>query len=241
MLYGFIFKSILDSLKKDIVSQEEAISELQNKINECYVDLDIEFDAEIGKSYAVLVESFKKLSTSEKIWDVTSAYSQDTKVTRSAAATVVAKREVKFETRHIPDIKSRFEPFSFRNANGADLCFYPSFVVVYSSNTRFAVIGLDEIKFNHTQVRFTETGSVPRDSKVIDKTWFKVNKNGTPDKRFKDNYQIPVVRYGEITLKSNTGLHEEYEFSNYEFCEEFGQLFTEYQSQILSLRLLNNS
>jgi hypothetical protein len=56
------------------------------------------------------------------------------------------------------------------------------------------------------------------------KTWAKVNKNGTRDKRFKSNYQIPVVRYGNIRLSTQTGLREEYEFSNYELTEEFGML-----------------
>lgn len=104
---------------------------------------------------------------------------------------------------------------------------------MYSSNTNLAIIGFDELRLTHSYIRFTETGSVPRDSKVIDKTWAKVNKNGTPDKRFKGNYQIPVVKYGEITLMTNTGLHEEYQFSNYEFTEEFGLAFKDYQLQII--------
>jgi hypothetical protein len=65
-----------------------------------------------------------------------------------------------------------------------------------------------------------------------------VNKNGTPDKRFKGNYQIPIVRYGEISLRTSTGLNEEYEFSNYEFTEAFGQAFRDYQKTIKSLKQL---
>ena len=65
-----------------------------------------------------------------------------------------------------------------------------------------------------------------------------MNKNGTPDKRFKDNYQIPVVRYGEISLNSNTGLNEQYEFSNYEHSEEFAKAFHDYQEIIKYLNPL---
>ncbi|MGB6152978.1 MAG: DUF4236 domain-containing protein, partial [Pricia sp.] len=75
-------------------------------------------------------------------------------------------------------------------------------------------------------------GKIPKDSKVIDRTWAKVNKNGTPDKRFKGNYQIPVVKYGEIQLSTDTGLNEEYEFSNYEFSEDFAKAFIDYQNLI---------
>ena len=235
-LYGFVFKSMSNVLKVDIETQNQTVNELKSRLEKCYVNLEIEFDSEIGDKYNALSNAFKKLTYSEKIWDVTSAHSQDTRITRSSAATIVSKREVKFGMSHIPDIKSPIEPFLFRNANGADLYFYPNFIVMYSSSTQFAVIGLDEIRFHSTYVRFTETGTIPTDSKVIDNTWYKVNKNGTPDKRFKGNYQIPVVRYGEINLKTSTGLHEEYEFSNYESCAEFSLLFNEYQALIASLK-----
>ncbi len=91
------------------------------------------------------------------------------------------------------------------------------------------------MRLTFTSVRFIETGTVPADSKIIDRTWAKVNKNGTPDKRFKDNYEIPVVRYGNIALQTSTGLNEEYEFSNYEFAEAFANSFLSYQNMIKAL------
>jgi|GEM_PF-1496737 len=42
----------------------------------------------------------------------------------------------------------------------------------------------------------------------------------------KNDYQIPVVRYGEIRLWTNMGLNEEHEFSNYEI-KEFERVFKE--------------
>jgi hypothetical protein len=124
----------------------------------------------------------------------------------------------------------------FQNANGADLYFYPGFIVMYSSKTSFALIGYDDIVIHHHYVRFTETDPVPADSKVVDRTWLKVNKDGTPDRRFNGNYQIPVVKYGEIAMKTNTGLNEEYEFSNYEATEKFAAAFWEYQGVINALK-----
>lgn len=102
------------------------------------------------------------------------------------------------------------------------------------NETNFAIIGINELNFQQNYTRFTETSTVPRYSKIIGQTWAKVNKNGTRDKRFKSNYQIPVVRYGNIRLSTQTGLREEYEFSNYEFTEEFGKAFREFQSEFRS-------
>ncbi|MEJ0032774.1 MAG: hypothetical protein WDO15_21500 [Bacteroidota bacterium] len=123
-----------------------------------------------------------------------------------------------------------------KNANGADLYFYPGFIVMFSDRRKFGLIGISELEFKHDAVRYIETASVPRDAKIIDHTWAKVNKNGSPDKRFKNNYQIPVVRYGAILLMTETGVHEEYMFSNYEASESFARAFTAYRNVIRSLK-----
>lgn len=235
LIYGFVKKNISKNIKIDITAQKKAVIEAKKQIEDCFVKLDIEFEPEIREKYQTLLEAFKKLATSEKIWDVTSAHYQDRVSARSSASTLVKKRDVKFTLKSLPDIKSEFDALYFQNANGADLYFYPSFIVMYANNTNFALIGIDEIILHQSFVRFTETGAIPKDSKIIDRTWAKVNKNGTPDKRFKSNYQIPVVRYGEIKLRTNTGLNEEYEFSNYEFTQQFGEAFKNYQSIIKSL------
>lgn len=234
-LYGIIKRSIAQKIKEDISSQKEVIGQIEEQIENSTVELDFIFEDDLLSGYTSVVESFKKLCTSCKIWDVTSSYDQNRVVTRSAASVVVSKKEVYLDLKEIPDIKANFNPLFFQNRNGADIYFYPNFIIVYSSKEKFAIIGLNELRFKFTPVRFIETGIVPADSKIIDSTWAKVNKNGTPDKRFKDNYEIPIVRYGNISLQTSTGLNEEYEFSNYEFVEAFANAFLSYQNVIKTL------
>ena len=50
--------------------------------------------------------------------------------------------------------------------------------------------------------------SVPSGTQVVGSTWRYVNRNGGPDRRFKDNAELPVVLYEEIELSSGTGLRE---------------------------------
>lgn len=236
LLYGLLIRSISRKIKADIAAQEKAITQLKHQVRNCHVTLDIDFAPVIKQQYDRVIATFQQLAASHKIWDVTAAHHQDRVAARSNAATVVNKREVSCATRSLNEIKSATEALYFQNANGADIYIYPAFVVMYSSKTSFAIIGLDELDFHHTGVHFTETGSVPPDSKIIDRTWYKVNKNGTPDKRFNGNYQIPVVRYGQINLGTATGLNEEYEFSNYEATDQFGQAFSEYLAMFRRLR-----
>ncbi|PKF73656.1 DUF4236 domain-containing protein [Chryseobacterium sp. PMSZPI] len=230
-LFGLINKKISKNTNRDIKIQQEAINQTKKMIESCYVNLEIDFDCEIKRKFEKVYESFQKLTTSHKIWDITSAYIQDRVAMRSSASTLVNRREVHFSLKSIPYIKSDFQALYMKNANGADLYIYPTFIVMYNNENSFAIIGIKELNLLHTYTRFTETSAVPKDSKIIGQTWAKVNKNGTRDKRFKNNYQIPVVRYGHLKLSTHTGVCEEYELSNYELTEEFGQAFKDFQSE----------
>lgn len=236
LLYGLIKKEIPQNSDRDIKAQQEAIKQTKEMIEKCYVNLEIDFDSDIKRKFEKVYESFKKLTTSHKIWDITSAHFQDRVAMRSSASTIVNRRQVNFELKTIPYIKSDYQALFLKNANGADIYIYPTFIVMYTNENNFAIIGINELNFLQTYTRFTETSTVPRDAKIIGQTWAKVNKNGTRDKRFKSNYQIPVVRYGNIKLSTQTGLREEYEFSNYEFTEEFSKAFREFQLEFRSYK-----
>ncbi|WP_343675137.1 DUF4236 domain-containing protein [Chitinophaga sp.] len=231
-LYGLFVQSVSKGIKEKIASQQTAIDEIKQELEKSRMELDITFDTDILQKYESVTTAFKRLSQSHKVWDVTSAFAENRRVTRSAASTLVDKKEVKIGIKSIEDIQSNFEPLWFKNANGADLYFYPGFIIMYDTKDRFGIIDLKELHFNFLPVRFIERGFVPPDAKVIDHTWNKVNKNGAPDKRFRDNFQIPIVRYGAITLRTDAGVHEEYEFSNYEAAEAFSEAFIDFQNVI---------
>lgn len=230
LIYGFINKKVVQTINQDINAQKEAIIETKIVIDNSAINIDVQFDDPTKRKYERFYNAFKNLSTSHRIWDITGAHFQNRVAARSNASTLVNRRETKIGLKSLSIIKSNYEALYFQNINGADLYFYPTFVIMYTNNQKFAIIGLDELNLMTTSISFTETSSVPRDSKVIRKTWAKVNKNGTPDKRFKNNYQIPVVQYGRIHLSTSTGVNEEYQISNFEFTKEFGDAFQEYKN-----------
>jgi hypothetical protein len=78
--------------------------------------------------------------------------------------------------------------------------------------------------------KFLEEEGIPNDSKIIGESWAKINKDGTPDKRFKGNYQIPIVEYAEIEFKSNSGIYEVFMFSNTSFANDFVEKYNNYLS-----------
>jgi hypothetical protein len=50
-------------------------------------------------------------------------------------------------------------------------------------------------------------------------TWAKTNKDGSPDRRFRDNFAIPVMEYAQLTLRSPAGLNGKYILSNVSAAE----------------------
>jgi hypothetical protein len=74
-----------------------------------------------------------------------------------------------------------------------------------SPSNDFALIDLTEMRLNFSQCSFIEEDPLPADAEVIGQAWKKTNKDGSPDRRFSDNYQIPVVKYAEIEFRSKGG------------------------------------
>ena len=72
---------------------------------------------------------------------------------------------------------------------------------------RVTAIGWEYLEATHRSLRFIEDGHVPPDSQIVDTTWRYVNKSGGPDLRFNNNTRLPVVDYGELTIRSSTGFH----------------------------------
>lgn len=90
-------------------------------------------------------------------------------------------------------------------AGRTTLAFYPDRVLAFQGKSVGAV------DYSHLQAvsaatRFIESEGVPSDARVIDRTWQYVNKKGGPDKRFKNNRELPICAYNQFNLSTPDGL-----------------------------------
>lgn len=97
-------------------------------------------------------------------------------------------------------------------AGRRQLFFLPDRILVWDSQGVGAV-GFDQLDVSFGDQRFIEDAGVPNDSRIVDKTWRYVNKNGGPDRRFNNNREIPVVLYEALFLTSKSGLQELFQLS----------------------------
>jgi hypothetical protein len=104
--------------------------------------------------------------------------------------------------------------------------------VIPRADEAFALIDIRELQIHAERRGFHETDGVPSDANIAGYTWAKTNKNGSPDRRFKDNYQIPICIYGDITFKSETGVTEEYMVSNADAAQAFAEAVKRYQTSL---------
>jgi hypothetical protein len=90
--------------------------------------------------------------------------------------------------------------------------FLPDFVLVKSGG-RFGTVGYDDLQIRAQASRFIEDGAPVADAQIVDRAWKHPNKGGGPDRRFRDNRQLPVCLYDAMHLSSSSGLNELMEFS----------------------------
>ena len=70
---------------------------------------------------------------------------------------------------------------------------------VLGSEDRYQFLG-ESLTVNASLTNFREEEFSPRDADVIGRTWRYLNKSGGPDRRFNDNRQIPIHRYGLLNF-----------------------------------------
>ena len=223
----FTKKETIENLQNEVNETSQSLDEITKQYEESKADINIRFDPEVEEQYKKLSFSFAELINSKIIWDITTETVNT--VLKSSAQSSVERKEVKFKLDEIDFIKSEYSPFHLQNSNGSDLFIYPAFVLLIDSQGEITLVDLKELKFNFFPQRFQESKeTIPPDSKIIDYTWYKVNKDGSRDMRYAANFQIPIVKYGAFTFNSANGLNETYYISNFEEAESFANEFQKY-------------
>jgi hypothetical protein len=236
---GFLFKKWfpkkLTSLRDqtaDLLAQKEELEE-QDRLARVAPAMDI--PPGVSGAHERLTLAFSALAQSRAIWDTVGERSVNQVRERSAAARTVERRLVKFDIASCPLLEVLQKVPHLQNANGGDLYLFPAFIVYFISRDKFALLEYSVVNLELSFIEFLEDGTeIPSDAQRGEGTWLRVNKNGLPDKRFKDNRQIPTAIYGRLLFASAQGLREEYMASNRKSTEAF---FDAWKSFVTAVKL----
>lgn len=167
-----------------------------------------EVDGAPAARFQALADSFSKMQQCAAHWHVVAEGAVRTtrkyKV-NSGASTIIRRDRGKADVAGPPVLATNIAVPSL-HARKRSVYFLPDCILIRDGR-RYADMPYANCRATGTATRFIEHGQVPRDGERIGTTWRYANKGGGPDRQYKNNPQLPIMRYGELTLTAQPGFN----------------------------------
>jgi hypothetical protein len=180
------------------------------------------FDDSVKQAYEALISAFDTMSACAGKWHVEAggAITDLTTWKHNAGASRLVHKKIANLDYKLPSvIKSNLRPPTMYIGRRI-IYFFPD-VALIEDGQRMGAVGYKDLRIEWQNSNFIEDGRVPHDAEIIDHTWKHPNKDGGPDRRFNNNYRIPICRYEIMHFSSGSGVNELVEFSRTGVAEPF--------------------
>lgn len=222
-----------DSKKYNKITQEKELDleELVKKLNQIQYDVDKEVTLEDKEAYRSVCSSFERLMDSDKVWSITSIVKSNQ--VKSWADDSITRGNASLYFGVFNYLKSEFDIPVF-DLGETKFYFYPKFVIKAKSVYDFKVYPHGALKVKSNSVAFSESSVIPEDGSLLYYAWQYVNKDGSPDRRFIKNSQLPVFKYSILSINM-VDTTEKVMFSNFALAENFTRQYNLYNvGQVLN-------
>ena len=200
-------------------SLSEVLGEAKEQLASSYVPIDWTMDADLQARWDWFLLSMRSLAgTKNAILHAHAKQAIDRVVERSwasqnvdlAPAKLIFSRPDYFPAHSGSKVR---EVPCFVSDTGFAVYFFPSFVLVERQGkfglVRPEALQLDGLHFT----QLMDEGPGPAGAEVVDYTWKYVNKNGQPDRRFSNNYQIPIYGLQVVKVRADESFAEDFYFA----------------------------
>lgn len=187
------------------------------------VSLDYCFDAEKNDEHTRRIDAWRLLTDGQKEWQTITTQQNSNQKVHAGAARSIKRVNCKVKKGHPYYIKTNVDTIQIMLHNHERLIILPD-KVFFIRKDKVGLIDYADFQIVTTSQRFVENDPVPKDATVVDYTWQYVNKDGSPDKRFNNNRQLPVCLYGKVLLRSASGLDVELQISSIQNTKDFAEL-----------------
>ena len=200
----------------------------KKNIQDFKLNINYSFDEYYEEYYNNIKSILDEIKMSEKIWFIKSSHKVEDERYNSGASSSIDRQLINIEPKCPKYVESNIIPYSI-NIENKTIYFFPDRIFVETNKNIF------DIKFSHIELKiyqrkFIEEEPLTKDSIVVEKTWKYINKNGTPDKRFSNNYEIPVCLYTTINCYTQEGFNIKLQLSNGNSCSILQELYKQLQS-----------
>ena len=159
-----------------------------------------------GEHFQKMIGAFNSLASSSRVWSLINSQKVNglSEWKRNAgASSLIARTEAQIGEGSPPWVETNVS-VPLIKTRGQSLYMMPDGILVYDSKG-VGFVEYGDLSIDAETTRFIEQ-QPPHDSKVVDQTWVHPNKKGGPDRRFKNNAQLAVCLYGELRVRSSSGL-----------------------------------
>lgn len=174
------------------------------------------------KKYTQLIEAFDLVCKSKKKWHI-EASGDVTNLTdwkrNAGAGKVIRRKDTQLDYALPKVIKSNVIPPSIK-VGLQTIYFFPDVMFVFDEK-KVGAVTYKDLSVEVSTTRFIEDETVPKDSEIVGYTWKHPNKKGGPDRRYSNNYEIPICLYEMMHLTSASGVNEIVEVSKVGHLKKF--------------------
>lgn len=209
--WGVVTMAILGAIGIFIAYQRDALAKT--------VVLFYDLDPALSQAYDALHQWALQMASCARVWHVEAQGRVADRKYHAGASYVVRRNLTKIRRAQPPYVKTNIDTIAI-GVGTQTLHFFPDRLLIVDSR------GVGAISYSGLQLRtapsqFIEDGTVPSDASVVGRTWKYVNKKGGADKRFKDNRELPVCLYDELSIQSSSGLDERLQLSRTNVAQGF--------------------
>jgi hypothetical protein len=180
-----------------------------------------DFEPQVEDAFRRFTEWAQALAGAARTWHVAAEGRGHDRKYHAGAGTLVQRHVTSVRTAEPPLVRTNVPVLSI-GAGRQTLYFLPDRLLVYDA-AGIGAISYRTLEISATRQRFIEEGGVTSDATVVDHTWRYVNKSGGPDRRFRDNRQVPICLYDELTFRTPSGLNEVIQVSRAGLGEGFAE------------------
>ncbi len=165
-----------------------------------------EFEDDKGEVFRNLLSAFNTLASNKRVWaliDSRSIHDAHESKLNAGASNLISRSDVQVGEGKPPWVNTNID-VPVMKARQQTLYMMPDGIFVYDAKGA-GFVEYEDVSIDDNTTRFIEERP-PSDAKIVDYTWKHPNKKGGPDRRFKDNYEIPICSYGELKISSKLGM-----------------------------------
>lgn len=166
-----------------------------------------------------LDQAMEVLRSCSSVWQINDIFTNRNRRVSAGTSNSILRTAVKIEQKMPPFLITRDRCYYIK-LKKEKLYILPDMMII-TNGKKFSAIDLFDLDFNFDSRRFVEEDTVPKDAAVVDHTWKYVNNNGTPDRRYKGNRQLPVCLYGKFDIFTDKGVNMQFYVSNIEKMADF--------------------